>query len=92
MNTLLSCVTDTVAKLTNGRFMTVDFIKADGTERTINGRVGVKYNGTKSPIRLDGAGKKYLLVYSVRDKGFRRINIETVKRISAEGSVLYSKA
>jgi len=81
---------DILAKASNGRFMTVTFVKKDGTLRTINGRTGVHFNGEASPVRYDANDQAYILMWSVRDRNFRRINLNTVERIASQGSVLFS--
>ena len=86
MNTLINMI----ATATNGRFFTVTFTTKAGRERTINGRTGVRYRGEASPVRMDGAGTEYLLIWSVKDRSYRRVNLDTVKRISFKGSVVYA--
>ena len=68
--------------LSTGRFVTVKFIKKDGSIRTINGRTGVKkhlnggynYNDTN----------KYLTIYDVVEKGYRNINYDTIMSINCD--------
>ena len=59
----------------NGKFITVDFIKKDGSTRTINGRLGVKKHlqGGKCTIDKD----KYFIIYE-NNNGYRAVNKETV--------------
>lgn len=69
----------------NGKFMTVTFVKKDGQERTLNGRIGVHYNGEAAPSRFDAHIKPYLLLWEVKTRGFRRINLDTIKAINTAG-------
>jgi len=65
----------------NGRIFSVVFIKKDGTERTLTGRLGVtKYlNGGVSTLDAD----KFITVYDMKSKGYRAVNKETI--ISVKG-------
>lgn len=79
---LVRTILDTTCN--NGQVFTVVFTKADGKERTMNCRRGVKKHlaGGKSTI----AGKEHLLsVYDMQAKGYRCINMKTVKSIKAAG-------
>ena len=76
---------DQVIENSNGRMLTVVFIKADGTERVLNGRVGVsKY--------VKGTGKvvndKYLTIYDVKNKGYRSVNKETIIEVRANKQII----
>lgn len=64
-----------------GRFFTVDYIKKDGTIRTINGRTGViKY--LKGGV-CGNQNIECLITYSIKDKGYRTINVDTITGIRA---------
>lgn len=63
---------------TKGRFFTVTFIKKDGTQRTLNGRVGVTKHLKGSVSR---AGDQYITVFDVKNGGYRSVNKDTVKEI-----------
>lgn len=67
----------------DGKFVTVDFIKKDGTLRTINGRLGVtKYlKGGKSNLDAN----QFITIYSMADKGYRAIDRETIQSVTIEG-------
>ena len=70
--------------LLNGQFFTVEFVKKDNTLRKMNCRTGVKKylvkNGRKiktvSPLE-----NGILKVYDLGAKGYRSINIDTIKSI-----------
>ena len=73
------------------RFLTVTFIKKDGTERTINGHIRhVKGHDGVNPVsHID----KYLtIVLSKPDANgqvqFRNVNCETIKRLACNGKVI----
>lgn len=88
---MLDRVHDAITRATAGRWLTVTFCKADGSVRRINGRIGVRYRGKPAYYRMDSkSGRRYLLIWSVRDRGFRRVDLSTITRIAADGLVLYS--
>lgn len=69
---------------TQGRFFTVEFVKKDGSLRTMNCRVGVTrfLKGGDSTV----ADRKDLYtVYDMVAKGYRNINLNTVRHIAIDG-------
>jgi len=84
-------IIDSIIEQTQGRFCTVTFEKHDMSERTINGRIGVRYRGAPAAHRMDSKDDSYLLLWSVRDRGYRRISGRRIKRVAAEGAVLYNR-
>ena len=80
---------DSIAAEAGNKFVTITFIKKDGSERTINGRFGVKkyLNGGKSTLDPE----KYLTIYSLADEGYRAINRETILRVAIGGVVVFKK-
>lgn len=62
-----------------GKFFTVDFVKKDGSLRTMNCRLGVQKHlkgGTKTLT------DNYICVYDVKSEGYRSINPETVRSVN----------
>jgi hypothetical protein len=75
---------DQVKGIVKGRFFTATFIKKDGSTRKMNCRLGVKRHlkgGQNTKAHLP----HYLTVYSVPDKGYRSINLDTLISIKANG-------
>lgn len=70
----------------NGKFLTVEFIKKDGSLRKMNCRLGVtKYlKGGKSTLDPN----KFITVFDVQSQGYRAINKETIQRVSCDGLVI----
>ena len=66
-----------------GRFVTVEFIKKDGTLRKLTGRLGVKKHLKGGVSTLDPA--QYITIYDVQNKGYRAINRDTIKALTIEG-------
>jgi hypothetical protein len=63
-------------KSTKGRFFTVTFTKSNGNKRMINGN----YKNTPSNGNLG-----YLRVYSMKDKGYRNVNSQTITGLTYNG-------
>ena len=73
-----------------GKFITVSFIKKDGTARVLNGRTGVtKYlKGGVSTVNTD----KYLVVYDNVAQGYRCVNKDTIVSVTCEGLTINNNA
>jgi hypothetical protein len=76
-------------KLNGSKFFTVTFIKKDKSIRTINGRLGVTKHLKGGSSTLDK--EKFLIVYSIADKGYRAINKETILNIRMDNLTIYTK-
>jgi hypothetical protein len=82
-------ISDFIAQ-SKGKFITVTFIKKDGTVRNLNGRIGVtKYlkNGTAT-VNLD----KYIIVYDTINTGYRCVNKDTIVSVTCEGLTINNNA
>lgn len=75
-------IADFIAQ-SKGKFITVSFIKKDGTARVLNGRTGVTKHlkGGTSTIDHD----KYLVVYDTVNTGYRCVNKDTIVSVTCEG-------
>lgn len=72
----------------NGKFYTVYFVKADGTRRRMNGRLGVKkyLRGGKNLVeRWDNPFKT---MFECVVLGYRTVNLHTITKIHA-GNTIY---
>ena len=67
----------------NGRFFTVCFTKKDGTERTLNGRLGVTYALKGGECTLDRS--KFLIVYDMAKKSYRAVNRDSIQWVKFDG-------
>lgn len=67
----------------NGKMVTVSFIKKDGSLRVINGRLGVtKYlKGGKLPAK----SAEHINIYDVKNKGYRSVNRSTIVALRMQG-------
>lgn len=82
---------DKLIETSSGRFLTVTFIKDDGTTRTLNGRVGVRYRGRRADYRSDSTNRKFYLLF-VPGKGYRRINADAVLAVTLDGVTVSKNA
>jgi hypothetical protein len=69
-----------------GRIFSVQFIKKDGSQRKMTCRQGVKKH-LRGGINTTRHIKKYLTVFSINDKGYRTVNLETIKQVKGAGQV-----
>lgn len=67
----------------NGKMVTVTFIKQDGSTRVLNGRLGVKkyLKGGKLNVNTD----EYISIYDVQNKGYRSVNRNTIVALRMQG-------
>lgn len=56
----------------NGKMVTVTFIKQDGSTRILNGKLNVNTN-------------EYISIYDVQNKGYRSINRSTIIGLRMQG-------
>ena len=70
---------------TKGKIFTAVFIKKDGTERTMNARLGVKKYLKGGSLRYDAKEMGYVPVYDIQVKGYRMLNTATVKELKIGG-------
>lgn len=75
---------DKLIESSNGRFLTIKFLKDNGEVRTLNGRVGVRWGNVPSNYRRDSKHRKFYLIY-VPQKGYRRINADAVLEVTLDG-------
>ena len=82
-------IADFIAQ-SKGKFITVSFIKKDGTARVLNGRTGVTKHlkGGTSTVDHD----KYLVVYDTVNTGYRCINKDTIMSVTCEGLTINNNA
>jgi hypothetical protein len=67
----------------NGKMLTVTFLKRDGTMRTMNGRIGVKKYIKGSSLKKNSSD--YITMYDVQNQGYRSVNRNTIVSVRSEG-------
>jgi hypothetical protein len=74
----------------NGRFVSVVFVKKDGTERSMLCRLGVTKHlkGGESKLNAD----QYLTVFDVQKEAYRAINKETILSVKLAGTTYVQEA
>lgn len=82
---------ENLIRQSNGKFLTVTFRKKDGTTRTLNGRIGVKFNGKPSEARFDGVNQPYYLLWSPQERGYRRIKADEIIALASGGLVVLNR-
>jgi hypothetical protein len=82
-------IADFIAQ-SKGKFITVNFIKKDGTVRNLNGRIGVTKHlkGGVSTVNTD----QYLVVYDTVAQGYRSVNKDTIVSVTCEGLTINNNA
>lgn len=66
-----------------GKFLTVVFIKKDGSVRTLNGRTGVTKHLRNGTSTVDHS--RYLVVFDMVKKGYRCVNRATIRSVTVGG-------
>lgn len=77
-----------VIEQSNGKILTVTFIKKDGTERVLNGRLGVTSHLKGGNSTVDH--QRYINIFDMQAGGYRNINRDTIKSVRV-GGVEYKK-
>lgn len=78
-------IKEKILERSNGRFVSVCFVKKDGTERVINGRLGVTKHLAGGVSTLDPT--KYITLYDNRARGYRAVNRSTILWVKFEGKL-----
>lgn len=71
----------------NGKMFGVDYIKSDNTHRSLTGRLDVVAPLKGGQNKVEALDRPYLTVYDIQAKGYRTVNLDTTKRLRANGMV-----
>lgn len=71
----------------DGKFVGVDFVKQNGKNRALNGRLGVTKFSKGGPNKVEAADRPYLTIYDAKSEGYRTLNLATVSKVRAESAV-----
>lgn len=74
-----------IKALIGNQFFTCTFTKKDGSERVLNGRLGVTKHLKGGEKSYNDDDFNYLTVYDVQSKGYRTVNLDTIKSIKING-------
>lgn len=84
-NTIGRVEAATLVKNTNGKIFSATYIKKDGSERTLTGKLGVtkgvKGTGTSPDVSSIGMVRLYDMV----GKGWKMLNLQTVSQVKTGG-------
>lgn len=70
----------------NGKIMTVTFVKQDGTVRDLNGRIKVTKHLKNTGEHTNTVDRsKYIVMYDLKKKGYRSVNRETILAVKIDG-------
>lgn len=72
-------------KLVGNKIFTATFQKKDGTIRNMNCRLGVVKHLRGGGLSYDPASRNNLIVYDLKKKGYRTINLDTLISIRIDG-------
>jgi len=67
----------------NGKMLTVTFIKKDGTQRVLNGRLGVKKYVKNADFKKSSVDT--ITIYDVKNKGYRSVSRDSIVAIRCNG-------
>lgn len=77
-----------IIESSNGKFISVTFIKKDGTQRVLVGRLGVTKHLKGGTSTLDP--QKFITIYDTQNEGYRAINRETIQSVRLDGQEFFA--
>ena len=69
-----------------GKFFSCVFTKADGTERLLHGRTGVKKYLKGGANKVQKKGNSLLTAWDRREEDYRTINLKTLSKLTVRGT------
>lgn len=76
-----------ILKGTRGKILTIAYRKKDGTLRLLNAMTGVRKNITGAGLKYDPEKYGYIILYDLKKKGYRTVNINTVGDVKMDKQV-----
>ena len=74
---------DDIILSSGGKFVSVTFVKKDGSLRTLTGRLGVTKHLKGGVSTLDP--NQYITIFDVVNKGYRAVNRGAIQSVTFEG-------
>ena len=68
-----------------GKFVGIDFVKKEGSARSLNGRLGVVKHLKGGQNKVEAYERPYLTVFDVKSSGYRTVDMATVSKVRALG-------
>ena len=72
-------------ELVGNKIFSVEFVKKDGSIRTMTCRLGVKKHLKGGSLNYDAEALNYLPVFDLQANDYRTINISTLRKIKVDG-------
>lgn len=72
-------------KNTGGKFVSVEFVKKDGSMRQLVGRFGVTKHLRGGENKTVKESNSYMTIYDTQSQGYRTINLETITKVKFAG-------
>lgn len=70
------------------KIFSVDFIKKDGSLRTMIARLGVKKHLQGGTLKYNAEEKSLLPVFDMEKQAYRMVNVSTIQEIRYDGEVI----
>lgn len=80
--------TNEIKKLVGSRIFSVIFTKTNGDERKMLCKIGVKKYLSGGQKTYDDVEANHLTVFDLKNRGYRTVNLNTLKQIKANGKVI----
>lgn len=71
----------------DGKFVGIDYIKKDGSDRSLNGRLGVTKFLKGGDNNTEALDRSYLTVYDMKARGYRTVDLASASHVRANGRV-----
>ena len=71
--------------IADGKFFSVDFLKRDGSLRTMQARLGVQCHLKGGEKAFSDAEKGIITVYSTDANGYRSVRVDSIRSLTAQG-------
>tara|TARA_A100001011_G_scaffold327416_1_gene351532 strand:+ start:111 stop:392 length:282 start_codon:yes stop_codon:yes gene_type:complete len=72
-------------KGSNGTMVSASFIKKNGEDRILNGRLGVKKHLKGGELKYNPSDYDLMTIFDVQKKQYRMINLETLYSMKVKG-------
>jgi len=82
METINKTEANQLIKDSKGKIFAATFIKKDLSIRVMNARMGKKYTPTGKAAPFKPSDYQLISVYDMKQKGFRMINLNTIKNLN----------
>ena len=69
-----------------GKIVSIDFVKKDGSNRTLTGRLGVRKYSNGGENKVVAIDRPYITMFEFNGLGYRTVNLESALAIRANGN------